>query len=1352
MMKTKLIKGVLIGSAILAILALAAVLLLTSSVGENLARGWLEEKLTTETGLPVTIGRLETNLFSRVQIDSLAVGSKPHVGAPPPLFVRHLRISYSIPQLLGDSITLKALVVDGVVVALSFDSLGRSGIPLLDTPSADTADGDATASAITIDTLTLAGLSLEFFDAQVPLSVTLTGAGLSAGGVSGGRYFGKFTVDTVRARYDSLPLTLDNLDIAASIDSESVQIETARASLGDLDLETSGTIGLNSPRPLALSATLRGRTDALMAAIRTTYDLPDLTVGRTDLATTLGGTIESPIADISARVEDLNTTAASVSSVVLNARYADARFIVDSLSAAALGGVFTGAGSVSLDTTEVTSLDLSFSGIEMAELWRLAYGEASPYRGRISGRLRAEGAGYELPAWTVEAALDGRRLRYLEQQVPDLTCRLRLAEGAADITVTHGADEIQAKVALRGDTLTGDFAVSIPDMTALARFVDQPELAGQFRADGTISGTMANPAIRAKLDGSDIRYRNFPVDSLTAAVTYIDSVLTFSEGRARGSLDTIDQSRPPFDIDSLAGSVSYRCEFHGPLDNLTAGLQVGLTAPQYGSYTADSASVDAALNSAKLELNRCDIYRPELMVAVTAAYDTATASGAFDIRLRPGPATPGDGGDSVAGAPRRTEYGSIDGTFAVKPGTEISATAHGRALWLGLIEMLTEDTTISDGDLDFELTFDGSAQNPKATLAATARSILVSDFVVDSISANGGLTRRAVSVDSMVVFALGHTLAASGEVILATSADGSLGIADDAGISAEVHTEGFDLTVLQALLLPQGDIAGLLSTSINASGTISSPRVVGRLTAEQGRFLLAEGSAALDDVNLALSFADSTVTIENAVATVRDMPIEMTGEASLTSSQSIIANLQLQVGRLGRLAMGGSIARDTIRLEIASERLDMSVFQPFLTSVDSLSGDVQSRVTIEGSPSLPEINGVINVSSLALRAPKHYVTVTDGAAGIRFDRDRVILDSTRATLNGGTINVSGFAVHSEGELTDISLRAVADNVTFVDPQAYLVIIDSAGLAYGRQQDNYVLSGDVVLAESRLTAGLRPQSILPWVQAVETVEMDLPELVARSRLDIRIRESNQLWVDNNLAKLRICAELGVIGTPLRPNFTGLLKVEEGYLLYLDRRFKVTEGVVYFNDPARFNPDINLDANTQVTVYRRTAATPYTVYIRAEGLLDQLQYGLYSEPPLDKPDIVALLTLGATRTELAGNGDTDGGGLKGVLADRAARLTSQRVSSYVSRKAGSFFGFDEFTIQGNLFQFDDSWGPQLVASKRISPKINLTYSTTVGHLNDQAVRLGYHLTPKISLQGETDQQGRAGIDLKYGIRFK
>jgi hypothetical protein len=61
------------------------------------------------------------------------------------------------------------------------------------------------------------------------------------------------------------------------------------------------------------------------------------------------------------------------------------------------------------------------------------------------------------------------------------------------------------------------------------------------------------------------------------------------------------------------------------------------------------------------------------------------------------------------------------------------------------------------------------------------------------------------------------------------------------------------------------------------------------------------------------------------------------------------------------------------------------------------------------------------------------------------------------------------------------------------------------LNYGKQKESYVLDGDDVLAEARLSAGLRLTSILPRLQSVETVDLELPDLIARSRFDVRIRE-------------------------------------------------------------------------------------------------------------------------------------------------------------------------------------------------------------------------------------------------------
>ena len=58
----------------------------------------------------------------------------------------------------------------------------------------------------------------------------------------------------------------------------------------------------------------------------------------------------------------------------------------------------------------------------------------------------------------------------------------------------------------------------------------------------------------------------------------------------------------------------------------------------------------------------------------------------------------------------------------------------------------------------------------------------------------------------------------------------------------------------------------------------------------------------------------------------------------------------------------------------------------------------------------------------------------------------------------------------------------------------------------------------------------------------------------------------------------------------------------------------------------------------------------------------------------------------------------------------------------------------------------------SNKKQTKELDLTYSTVVGHSNDQLIKLGYKLSDKFSLEGEADQQGRTGIDLKFKYKFK
>jgi autotransporter translocation and assembly factor TamB len=264
---------------------------------------------------------------------------------------------------------------------------------------------------------------------------------------------------------------------------------------------------------------------------------------------------------------------------------------------------------------------------------------------------------------------------------------------------------------------------------------------------------------------------------------------------------------------------------------------------------------------------------------------------------------------------------------------------------------------------------------------------------------------------------------------------------------------------------------------------------------------------------------------------------------------------------------------------------------------------------------------------------------------------------------------------------------------------------------------------------------------------------LPPFMEQTRLDIRVRETDQLWVDNNLARLRLHTDMRIIGSPVKPNFSGRVNVEEGYVLYLDRKFEIKTGNIMFLDPNRLNPELELRAESSVTSYQATEASKYLITFSVTGTMEEPVINLTSQPPLDKPDIVSLLTVGATRSELLGKeGNGQAGGAKDVLKSRAGSLASQQISGYLGRKAGDFLGLDQVTVEGNLFQPEGLSQARVLASKRISERVAVTYSTTVGHLNDQSFRLDYKLSKRFSLEGQTDQRGRSSANLKYRLLFR
>ena len=66
--------------------------------------------------------------------------------------------------------------------------------------------------------------------------------------------------------------------------------------------------------------------------------------------------------------------------------------------------------------------------------------------------------------------------------------------------------------------------------------------------------------------------------------------------------------------------------------------------------------------------------------------------------------------------------------------------------------------------------------------------------------------------------------------------------------------------------------------------------------------------------------------------------------------------------------------------------------------------------------------------------------------------------------------------------------------------------------------------------------------------------------------------------------------------------------------------------------------------------------------------------------------------------------------------------------------------------------DRKGTRIVAQKKLTSELDITYTSVVGYSNDQAIKLEYKISDTISLEGESDQKGRTGIDVKFKYNFK
>ncbi|MBF8259644.1 MAG: hypothetical protein HW377_2018 [Actinobacteria bacterium] len=394
----------------------------------------------------------------------------------------------------------------------------------------------------------------------------------------------------------------------------------------------------------------------------------------------------------------------------------------------------------------------------------------------------------------------------------------------------------------------------------------------------------------------------------------------------------------------------------------------------------------------------------------------------------------------------------------------------------------------------------------------------------------------------------------------------------------------------------------------------------GNGTAKNGnrRFSL-RGRAQIEGALRAVEKTSGTVLVESL--NYREGGFELTGKdlsarmdpAGIRWTGGTILAAGSPVRISGRTSWGGDL---DVRVE---GKLPASAIRLAVPSVfDRLDGTVTLEARVTGNRDAPSIVGTGHLEGGTLS----FIGYGQLFEGIRADavisREKIVFEHFEAKSGGGYVDGWG-----EVPLKMDAGQRLYFSVDFLDvrypyPEDFRPVVQGHAELLG-PVDDLLVTGDVEVQSARYTKTLRPEKVLvDFGKRLSDVSARREKSDFRVRLDLNAIADGTIRIRNNLADAIAKGEFRIVGDSTRVIVLGSFDVVEGTVEFRGNKYELKRATVDFQDPRRNNPRLDGRAETK--------KGNVTVTVAVTGTLEKYEVDLFSDPPLGKNDIVALLSLG------------------------------------------------------------------------------------------------------------------------------
>ncbi|MEW6213681.1 MAG: translocation/assembly module TamB domain-containing protein, partial [Nitrospirota bacterium] len=219
--------------------------------------------------------------------------------------------------------------------------------------------------------------------------------------------------------------------------------------------------------------------------------------------------------------------------------------------------------------------------------------------------------------------------------------------------------------------------------------------------------------------------------------------------------------------------------------------------------------------------------------------------------------------------------------------------------------------------------------------------------------------------------------------------------------------------------------------------------------------------------------------------------------------------------------------------------------------IGHLKGDADFVFSITGKWEKPEINGDMNISNASFGLKDYYTYISSINGYLNIDKDRIVVQRLSGKIGGGDIDISGLVYLKAFSIKGFYMDANLDNISTSISKDFGLNF-GGNLLYKGTLDSQSIIGDIKIKRSRYRKRVEWKSWL--LMAKEKPKAEVSRF-GGAALNIRISGSDNIYIDNNIARAPLKVDAVLRGTISRPILFGRLESIGGSVYFRNNEFRI-----------------------------------------------------------------------------------------------------------------------------------------------------------------------------------------------------